>query len=48
MRQAKPFPIDRRLALWAHRKYKRLRGHKRRAAHWVRCVARRESDLFKH
>ena len=40
--------IDRRLAWWAQRKYKRLRGHKRRAAHWVRRVARRESDLFAH
>lgn len=40
--------IDRRLAWWAQRKYKRLRGHKRRAAHWLRRVARREPELFAH
>ena len=40
--------IDRRLAWWAHSKHKRLRGHKRRAAHWVRRTARRDPDLFAH
>ena len=27
--------LDRSLARWAHRKYKKLRGHLRRATHWV-------------
>lgn len=31
--------FDRRLASWAKRKHKRLRGYKRGAAHWVRRVA---------
>ena len=40
--------IDRKLTLWATRKFKRLRNHKRRAAHWLREVARREMNLFAH
>ncbi|WP_370576580.1 group II intron maturase-specific domain-containing protein [Mycoavidus sp. B2-EB] len=28
--------IDRKLALWTTRKYKHLRGHRRRASHWTR------------
>ena len=40
--------IDRKLAWWAHSKHKRLRGHKRRAAHWVRRTERRDPDLFAH
>ena len=40
--------IDRKLASWALRRFKRLRGHKRRAARWLRCIAPRESDLFVH
>ncbi len=27
--------LDRRLVMWATRKYKRLRGHRRRAQHWL-------------
>ena len=40
--------IDRRLAWWALRKFKRLRGHKRRAVRWLQRIARSESDLFAH
>ena len=40
--------IDRKLARWATRKYKRLRGHRRRAAHWLRRIARRDGGLFAH
>ena len=40
--------IDRKLVLWATRKFKRLRGHKRRAAHWLARIARRHPGLFAH
>ncbi len=40
--------IDRKLALWATRKFKRLRGHRRQAEDWLRCLARREPELFAH
>ena len=40
--------VDRILVRWALRKYKRLRGHQRRAAHWLRRIARRQPDLFAH
>jgi RNA-directed DNA polymerase len=40
--------LDRILIRWALRKYKRLRGHQRRAAHWLRRIARRQPDLFAH
>lgn len=36
------------LARWATRKYKRLRGHKRNAADWLRNIARRQPTLFAH
>ncbi len=36
------------LARWAIRKYKRLRGSKRRAIHWLGRVAKRDSNLFVH
>jgi RNA-directed DNA polymerase len=36
------------LARWATRKYKRLRGHKRNAADWLRNIARRQPMLFAH
>lgn len=32
--------LDRKLVVWATRKFKRLRGHRRRAAHWL--------DLIRH
>jgi hypothetical protein len=41
-------PVDRILVRWALRKDTRLRGHQRRAAHWLRRMARRQPDLFAH
>jgi RNA-directed DNA polymerase len=40
--------LDNTLASWATRKYKRLRGHHRRATHWVARTARRQPGLFAH
>jgi RNA-directed DNA polymerase len=40
--------LDLRLARWAMSKYRRLRGHRRRARHWVQDVRRREPALFAH
>jgi len=40
--------LDRLLVRWARRKYKRLRGHQRRAAHWLRRIARNQPKLFAH
>lgn len=40
--------IDRKLVRWATRKFKRLRGHKRRAEHWLQRIARRQAGLFAH
>jgi RNA-directed DNA polymerase len=40
--------LDRSLARWAERKYKKLRGHLRRATHWVARIARRDPTLFAH
>ena len=40
--------IDRKLVLWATRKFKRLRGHKRRADQWLRRLASRQPNLFAH
>jgi RNA-directed DNA polymerase len=40
--------MNRILARWATRKYKKLRGHRRRAEHWLGQVARREPGLFAH
>lgn len=40
--------LDRRLVRWATRKYKRLSRHRRRAAHWLRRIARKQPDLFAH
>jgi RNA-directed DNA polymerase len=40
--------LNRTLARWANRKYKRLRRHRRRAEHWLGGVARREPQLFAH
>jgi RNA-directed DNA polymerase len=40
--------LDLRLARWAMSKYRRLRGHGRRARHWVQDVRRREPVLFAH
>jgi RNA-directed DNA polymerase len=40
--------LDRSLARWAYRKYKKLRGHLRRATHWLARISRRDSRLFAH
>jgi RNA-directed DNA polymerase len=40
--------LNERLAHWAMRKYKRLRGHRRRARVWLVSVYRREPNLFAH
>jgi RNA-directed DNA polymerase len=40
--------LNRSLARWAYRKYKKLRGHKRRAAHWIARISRRDPGLFAH
>ena len=41
-------PLNQALTRWATRKYKRLRGHRRRATQWVEAVARRQPELFAH
>jgi RNA-directed DNA polymerase len=40
--------LDHSLARWAYRKYKKLRGHLRRATHWVARITRRDPRLFAH
>ena len=40
--------LDRLLARWACRKYKKLRQHLRRATHWIRCISVRDPRLFAH
>jgi RNA-directed DNA polymerase len=40
--------LDRTLVRWACRKYKKLRGHRRRAAHWLRRISIREPKLWAH
>jgi len=40
--------LDRLLARWAERKYKKLRGHLRRATHWVARISRRDPKLWAH
>lgn len=40
--------LDRRLIMWATRKYKRLRNHRRRAAQWLNRIARKQPYLFAH
>ena len=40
--------IDRKLVMWAMRKFKKLRRHRRRADHWLRRVAKRQTGLFAH
>ena len=40
--------FNRLLAGWATRKYKRLRGHRRRAEYWLGRLARREPQHFAH
>ena len=38
--------VDRALAYWVRRKYKRYARHRRRAEHWLGRVARRSPGLF--
>ena len=40
--------LEQSLGRWARRKYKRLKGHKRGAIHWLGKIARREPRLFVH
>ena len=40
--------LDRALTRWASRKYKNLRRHRRRAAHWIARISRRAPHLFAH
>lgn len=40
--------INRRLVRWAMKKYKRFRGHQRRATQWLRGIARDQPALFVH
>jgi group II intron reverse transcriptase/maturase len=40
--------LNRSLTKWAMRKYKRLRGKRRRAEHWLGRIARRQPHLFAH
>ncbi|MFZ3370386.1 MAG: group II intron maturase-specific domain-containing protein [Candidatus Sulfotelmatobacter sp.] len=40
--------LDRDLALWAKRKYKKLRRRLRRATHWIARLSRRAPELFAH
>jgi len=40
--------LDRRLVRWATRKYKRLRGHRRRADQWLCRIAKKQPGLFAH
>ena len=40
--------LDRSLARWADRKYKKLRRHLRRATHWVARISRRDPKLWAH
>jgi RNA-directed DNA polymerase len=40
--------LNEQLVRWAQRKYKRLRGHDRRAVKWLARVAQRAPNLFAH
>ena len=40
--------IERFLIRWAMRKYKRLRGHKRKAKYWLGHIRKSEPNLFVH
>mgnify|MGYP001219023358 CR=1 FL=1 len=40
--------INRKLSLWATRKYKKLRHHRRRAEHRLGLIAKRQPGLFPH
>ena len=40
--------INRKLSLWATRKYKKLRGHRRRAEYRLGRIAKQQPNLFPH
>ena len=40
--------LEERLVKWAMRKYKHLRGHRRRAAQWLKGIAQKEPELLAH
>ena len=40
--------LNRRLVKWAMCKYKRFRGHRRRATEWLQTLAKREPNMFSH
>ena len=40
--------LNRRLVKWAMCKYKRFRGHRKRAEEWLRELAKREPNMFAH
>ena len=40
--------LDRSLARWAYRKYKKLRGHLRRATPWITRTSRRDPTVWAH
>ena len=40
--------LDRKLVLWASHKYKKLRGHKRKAVRFINEIAQRQKHLFAH
>ncbi|MBA1335516.1 MAG: Retron-type RNA-directed DNA polymerase [Firmicutes bacterium] len=40
--------LNRRLVKWAMCKYKKFRGHRRRAEIWLRELAKREPNMFPH
>ena len=40
--------LDRRLVMWATRKFKRLRKHRRRATDWLNRIAIKQPYLFAH
>ncbi len=40
--------LDRILVRWAMRKYKKLKGHQRRATDWLRRIYEKEPTLFAH
>ncbi|AZU60839.1 group II intron reverse transcriptase/maturase [Neobacillus mesonae] len=40
--------VNRRLTKWAMCKYKRFRGHRKRAETWLKALAKREPSMFPH
>jgi RNA-directed DNA polymerase len=40
--------LNRRLAIWANRKYKKLHGHRVKCFEWLRRVAKQRPQLFAH